>query len=80
MTISSDSNVSFFPPVGSTCLEEVKEVISMAEYDSKAAAEIIGDKVVAISSDIAKDLREYVSIISSMYRSDNPFHNFEHGE
>lgn len=60
-------------------IDEVKEVIQMVEYDSHIASEITkhADDVV-LDIDIIRELREYVSIIATMYHDGNPFHNFQH--
>jgi 3'5'-cyclic nucleotide phosphodiesterase len=57
------------------CMQDVVEVIELPKFDEAAYdfdpdSFTVGDKVV-------QQLRNYVSLISSMYRS-NPFHNFEH--
>ena len=73
---SSNDSLVFFPKKGSTCMSEVKTVIEMPKFDKKAASFTIGNySQVAISSKVVASLREYVSIIASMYH-DSPFHNF----
>jgi hypothetical protein len=63
---------------GTTCLDEAQDVIHMVKYDAKISAEVnISDSVV-IDGEIIRDLRDYVSMIASMYKKDNSFHNFEH--
>jgi hypothetical protein len=69
--------VTYFPPEGKTCLDEVTEVIKLPKFDAKLAALENNKKEVEISSEVSSQLREYVSVIASMYH-DNPFHNFEH--
>jgi hypothetical protein len=73
----SSSSVSFSPPEGKTCLDEVIEAIALPKFDSKAATGTSNHHLVQISPSVVSALRAYVSIIASTYR-DNPFHNFEH--
>ncbi|GKZ01341.1 hypothetical protein MPSEU_001085100 [Mayamaea pseudoterrestris] len=58
-------------------INEVVEAILLPHYDAKKEA-IEGDwHEIEIEPVVMGQLREYVSIIASMYR-ENPFHNFEH--
>ena len=69
--------VTYSPPTGATCLDEVKEVITMPTFDAKTAT-AMGRRVrVELDHQVICELREYVGVIASMYR-DNPFHNFQH--
>lgn len=56
------------------CMNEIVEVIALPKFDSAAYE---SDVVANVGEDVANQLRNYVSIIASMYRG-NPFHNFEH--
>jgi hypothetical protein len=67
--------VTDFNPEGKACLDEVTEVIKLPKFDAKVAA--LENKEKIINSEVSSQLREYVSVIASMYH-DNPFHNFEH--
>jgi class 3 adenylate cyclase len=58
-------------------LEEVKEIITLPEFDSKAAQHQQDSKGVKLSKEVENQLRNYVSCIAGMYR-ENPFHSFEH--
>jgi hypothetical protein len=71
------SSVSFIPPEGRICLDEVIEAIALPKFDFKAATGTSNHHLVQISPSVVSALRAYVSIIASTYR-DNPFHNFEH--
>jgi 3'5'-cyclic nucleotide phosphodiesterase len=65
-------------PEHGTCLDEVKEIIKISEFTANEefnSTEMT--EVVEIDDDVLTELREYVSMISRMYR-DNPFHNFDH--
>jgi hypothetical protein len=65
-------------PEGTTCLDEVKEVIILPKFDAAKAAALRDDyRKVKISNTVKAQLKEYVSTIASTYRS-NSFHNFEH--
>ena len=56
-------------------MQEVTTVIEMPKFDSKkAAAFASGDYSRVVIPTVVAGLREYVTIISSMYHS-NPFHN-----
>jgi len=66
---------TYNPPAGNTCMDEVKEVIHMPEYDAtKKVHNDGGYKEVTIDEDIVAELTSLVTAIASMYRS-NPFHN-----
>ena len=57
-------------------MDEVKEVIHMPKFDAKAADQADDWKQVEISSDVLRELGEYVTGIALMYRK-NAFHSFE---
>jgi hypothetical protein len=71
------SPIVYNPPDGTTCLDEVKEVIKMSAFNAKAAAAMENYNSVEVSDIVVAELVEYVSVIALSYRS-NPFHNFEH--
>ena len=56
-------------------IDEVVDVISMPQFDSKSAD--AAAYAVRIPDNVSRLIREYVSIISAAYRK-NAFHNFEH--
>ncbi|GKY96214.1 hypothetical protein MPSEU_000581300 [Mayamaea pseudoterrestris] len=58
-------------------INEVVEAILLPRFDANADGKETEWRDLEIDSTILEQLREYVSIIASMYR-DNPFHNFEH--
>ncbi|KAL7562125.1 hypothetical protein ACA910_019867 [Epithemia clementina (nom. ined.)] len=60
-----------------TVLDEVKEVIMLPEFDPAVAKASRTAKQVALSPTVMAQLREYITLIATMY-TDNPFHNFEH--
>jgi hypothetical protein len=63
--------------VGGTALDEVCEIITMPNFDAKAASEELDPKTIDLGDKLAAQLRDFVSVIASMYK-DNPFHCFEH--
>jgi 3'5'-cyclic nucleotide phosphodiesterase len=72
------SMLTYTLPAEMTYLDEFKEVIRMTTVasvcsSSKESTEDLED----LDDSLVHDLREYISILASMYRT-NPFHNFEH--
>jgi hypothetical protein len=67
--------VFYQPPEGNTSMDEVAEIIRLPKFDvnNSIAAEDIRSAV--ISQDVTQQLKDFVSIIASMYHS-NAFHNF----
>jgi hypothetical protein len=57
------------------CMKDVVEIIRLPKFD-EAVYDFDPDSIL-VTDKVAKQLRNYVSLIASMYRS-NPFHNFEH--
>ena len=62
---------------GHTFLDEVKEIITLPEFDHKAHLQEQDPDTIKLPKAAVEQLRDYVTCIASMYR-DNPFHNFEH--
>lgn len=62
---------------GTTVLDEVKEIITLPNFDAALATEQIDPESIDLDDDVEEQLRAYITTIASMYR-DNPFHNFEH--
>jgi len=62
---------------GKIVLEEIVEIISMPKFDAGAARGEADWQTIDIGEEAQNELREYVSLIASMYR-ENPFHSFEH--
>lgn len=60
---------------GINVVDEVAEVIVMPEFDPNLVT--IEASTLELSEEAYQQLRQFVSMIASMYR-DNPFHNFEH--
>lgn len=58
-----------------TVIDEVKEIIELPPFQHTKALGI--NKKMELDSNVQDQLREYVSVIASLYRS-NHFHNFEH--
>ena len=72
----SSTPISYHPPEGATCIDEVKTAIVMPDFNEKLAECTGAYKEVTISQSVVDALRDYVTVIASMYRK-NPFHNFE---
>lgn len=60
-----------------TVLDEVTEIITLPQFNPNAVASRIDPSVVELEPEVVVQLRDYVTVIASMYRP-NPFHNFEH--
>jgi Adenylate and Guanylate cyclase catalytic domain len=59
-------------------VDEVAEIIAMPSFEAQAVnSHKIDPESIVLDEDIEMQLREFVTVIASMYR-DNPFHNFEH--
>lgn len=74
MRSSSTKRPSMFDlDLGETPLEEVREIISLPEFDEKAARKQKNPNKVEIPQDVVEQLHLLVSKIACMY-NDNPFH------
>jgi class 3 adenylate cyclase len=62
---------------GSTVLEEVKEIITLPNFDAQTAQNEVDLDIIVLGAHVEAELHDYVVNIAMMYR-DNPFHNFEH--
>ena len=60
-----------------TCLDEVKEIITLPEFDAHAVKLQEDPEQVDLGQTVIGQLRAYISTIASMYRK-NDFHSFEH--
>lgn len=58
-------------------LEEVREIITLPEFDTKASHKQIHLEDMKIPETVVQQLHHLVSSIASMYNK-NPFHNFDH--
>ena len=63
--------------IGSHPLDDVKEIISLPEFDTKTARRKRTPDQIEIPAEVVSQLRYFVACIASMYRN-NSFHNFEH--
>lgn len=63
--------------LGLSPLDEVKEIITLPEFDSKAAQAREKLAEVVLEPIVIEQLRFYVTCIANLYRQ-NDFHNFEH--
>lgn len=64
-------------PENKTCMDEVKDVIQMPEFDSKNADHKEEFRKLEIEKQVVEDLTEFVKGIATRYRG-NFFHNFDH--
>jgi hypothetical protein len=62
--------------IGETPLEEVREIITLPAFDSRAGSGVDPEHV-ALPKEVTEELRSLVATIASMY-NENPFHNFDH--
>lgn len=58
-----------------TAMEEVKEVITLPDYNPEAAKYEQNPREVELPPVVIKQLQEYVTVVASLYHHDNPFHN-----
>ena len=61
---------------GKTVIDEVKEIIELPKFNSKAAKVEKDPKEIEIDPKVVQQLHDYVTVIASMYRTEVPFHNF----
>jgi hypothetical protein len=73
---SSTSPLQNNTPKNGTVIDEVKEIIKLPPFDREAAKRQKDAKTIELSSEVSKELREFVLAVATMYRG-NPFHNFE---
>jgi class 3 adenylate cyclase len=59
-------------------MNEVSESIELPKFDPRAATARAQPSSVELPEPVIEQLRQYVTIIASRYREDNPFHNFAH--
>ena len=62
---------------GKSPIDEVQEIITLPEFDSKADHQNIDVAGIFISLVVLDQLKAYVTWVASMYKA-NPFHNFDH--
>jgi len=60
-----------------TVLDEVKEVITLPNFDARTFRSIERPDLIELPDDVMAQLHDYVTRICMMYRN-VPFHNFEH--
>ncbi|CAB9516746.1 Receptor-type guanylate cyclase gcy [Seminavis robusta] len=59
-------------------LGEVREIVSLPDFDAEMASNFKNPDEVIIPQDVVAEIEHLVATIASMYRHNNPFHNFEH--
>jgi hypothetical protein len=63
--------------VGKTVIDEVVEIVTLPDFDAKAARKQSDPEGITIDERVVEQLHEYVTNVAIMY-NENPFHNFEH--
>jgi len=63
---------------GKTVIDEVEEIISLPNFNTRAAKIQRDPKEIVIDLKVVQQLHDYITVIASMYRSEVHFHNFEH--
>ena len=58
--------------------DEYARSIPMPKFDPKATKSLIDPETIVLGSEVEAQLRDFVTTIAGMYRSANPFHNYEH--
>jgi hypothetical protein len=76
-TETEDDSLSQWAKTGTAPMHEVSVIIHLPEFDKEAARHEPDPDSVDISDEVAAQLKDFVQILSTMYRI-NPFHNFEH--
>jgi hypothetical protein len=67
----------FLESQGKGLLDEVKEIITLPQFDAKAARQQKNPNDIQLNPSVVSQLNDFVSRIAGMYNS-NTFHNFEH--
>lgn len=79
LTASEEQTIDLQLRQGKMVFDEVAEVITLPKYDHTVSkADALKDSTETLSVEVLQQLREFVLAISSLYRSSNPFHNFDH--
>ena len=60
---------------GRTCMDEVKEIIQLPKFNTRAAKIQKDASQVVLDPKVSQQLHDYITVIASMYRADVPFHN-----
>lgn len=76
-TTDVEANVQFADE-DQTTIDEVAEIITLPEFNVKAATKQEDPDSIQLPRQVIDQLYDYVSNIATIY-NDNPFHNFEHG-
>ncbi|KAL7568107.1 hypothetical protein ACA910_019505 [Epithemia clementina (nom. ined.)] len=77
-SIDSAQQGPAFVRQGDTCLDEMKDVISMPPFDPRIAAKESDPDKVDLGEKVVSQLHLYTTTIASMYHDENAFHNFSH--
>ena len=63
---------------GETVLSEVKEIVSLPRFNATVEKTQRDPTTVELPPQVEQQVRDYVRTIAALYKSSNPFHNFEH--
>ena len=74
---SLDKNLEWTQQPGKICLDEVKEIIWLPEFDADAARNQDDPLMVELDDAVVNQLRAFITSIANLYRNNN-FHSFEH--
>lgn len=63
---------------GSMVLDEVSEVIPLPTFNASVIKKQVDPATIKLDPEVVAQITKLVERIASMYRSENPFHNFDH--
>lgn len=71
---AADTHATMQHGMVSNCLDEVREIISLPEFDCIVAKHQTDPMAIDLSENVRKQMHAYVSCIANMYR-ENHFHS-----
>jgi hypothetical protein len=74
---STSDELTLNQPEGQTVLEEVREIITLPNFEAAAARMQEDPEKIDLGDTVKDQLHDYVFTLASMYRA-NHFHNYEH--
>ena len=70
-------NMTYYPPKGMICLDEVEKCMNMSKFSAETASAVDNSSEIQIDASIVASLKKYVELVAAAYK-ENPFHNFSH--
>jgi len=70
-------DMTYHPPEGVICLDEIKKCMNMSKFSAETATAFETFSDIQIDPSIVASLKQYVELMAGAYK-DNPFHNFSH--